>query len=205
MKKVLFILLFIGCGSLSSIAQEITRQDIIQISGYAYANDSTLAKLPYVKVNVNGTGRGTFTDKSGFFSIAILKTDTLSFSTLGYAPRTYYLKPSDWDKGELTTAILMDPVFYELDAVTVRGLTLEAFRREFLALQLPDDELSPNALIDINELGMPAPDLNPGFSPGISLSPTELLQRVPFIQKALRRKRARDISEDPDVSIPEMK
>ncbi|WP_158640520.1 carboxypeptidase-like regulatory domain-containing protein [Anseongella ginsenosidimutans] len=205
MKKVLFILLFTAGGFLSSFAQEITRQDIIQISGYAYANDSSLAKLPYVKVLIKGTGRGTFTDESGFFSIAILKSDTLSFSTLGYAPRTYYLKKDDWNKGELTTAILMDPISYELDAVTVRGLTVEAFRREFLALQLPDDAYSPNALIDVNELGMPAPDLSPGFSPGISLSPTELLQRVPFIQKALRRKRARDISEDPDVSIPEMK
>lgn len=205
MKKVLFILFFTGCGFLSAFAQEVTRQDIIQISGYAYSNDSTLAKLPYVKVVVEGTGRGTFTDETGFFSIAMLKTDTLSFSTLGYAPRTYYLKKADWNKGELTTAILMDPISYELDVVTVRGLTREAFRREFLALQLPEDDISPNALIDIDELGMPAPDLNPGFSPGISLSPTELLQRVPFIQKALRRKKARDISEDPDVSIPEMK
>lgn len=205
MRKVLFILLFTGCGFLSAFAQEVTRQDIIQISGYAYSNDSTLAKLPYVKVVVEGTGRGTFTDETGFFSIAMLKTDTLSFSTLGYAPRTYYLKTADWNKGELTTAILMDPISYELDVVTVRGLTREAFRREFLALQLPEDNMSPNALIDIDELGMPAPDLNPGFSPGVSLSPTELLQRVPFIQKALRRKRARDISEDPDVSIPEMK
>lgn len=194
-----------SCGYMSSVAQRVTREDIIQISGYAYANDSTLAKLPYVKVSIKGTGRGTFSDETGFFSIAILKTDTLHFSTLGYAPRTYYLKPADRQKEELTTAILMDPVYYELDAVTVRGLTLEAFKREFLALQLPDDNLSPNALVDVNDLGMPAPNLTPGFSPGVSLSPTELLQRVPIIQKALRRKRARDISEDPDVSIPEMK
>lgn len=204
MKKVLFILLFLGCGIAGSIAQEVTRQDIIQISGYAYADDSTLAKLPYVKVTVAGTGRGTFTDKTGFFSIAVLKTDTLSFSTLGYAPRTYFLKEADQHKEELTTAILMNPVSYELDAVTVRGLTLDAFRREFLALQLPDDDLSPDAFVDVDELGMPAPDLSPGFSPGVSLSPTELLQRVPIIQKALRRKRARDISSDPDVNIPEM-
>lgn len=204
MKKALFILLFLSCGYFSSVAQEVTRQDIVQVSGYAYSNDSTLAKLPYVKVEIKGTGRGTFTDKSGFFSIAILKTDTLSFSTLGYAARTYYLKQSDHDKGELTTAILMDPISYELDAVTVRGLTLDAFRREFLALQLPDEEISPDALVDVSELGMAAPDLSPGFSPGISLSPTELLQRVPIIQKALRRKRARDLNRDPDVNIPEM-
>lgn len=204
MRKALLILLFTGCGFLSAFAQEITREDIIQISGYTYANDSTLDKLPYVKVVIKGTGRGTFTDETGFFSIAILKTDTLAFSTLGYAPRTYYLKQADRYKEELTTAILMDPVSYQLDAVTVRGLTLEAFKREFLALQLPDEDLSPNAFVDVGDLGINAPDLTPGFSPGISLSPTELLQRVPVIQKALRRKRARDIAEDADVTIPEM-
>lgn len=198
-------MLLLGCGYLGAAAQQLSREDIIQISGYVYANDSTLSKLPYVKINIKGTSRGTFTDETGFFSIAVLKTDTLHFSTLGYAPRTYYLKPADRRKEELTTAILMDPVYYELDAVTVRGLTLDAFKREFLALQLPDDQLSPNAFVDVNELGMPAPNLTPGFSPGVSLSPTELLQRVPIIQKALRRKRARDISDDPDVSIPEMK
>src|SRR3546814_17799899 len=106
----------------------------------------------------------------------MLKTDTLAFSTLGYAPRTYHLKIADRNKGELTTAILMDPVSYELDAVTVRGLTLEAFKREFLALQLPDDNISSSAFVDVNDLGITAPDLTPGFSPGISLSPTALLQ-----------------------------
>lgn len=187
------------------MAQELDRDDIIQISGYAYANDSSLAKLPYVKVLIKGTSRGTFTDESGFFSIAMRKSDTLSFSSLGFAPRDYYLRTQDREKEELTTAILMDPVSYELNAVTVRGLTKEAFQREFLALELPDDNISPNALIDVEDLGKKGMPLTPGMSPGISLSPTELLQRVPFIQRSLRRKRARDLQDDPNVSMPEMK
>lgn len=198
-------MLFVAGGFLSSFAQLVTRSDIIQVSGYVYSNDSTLAKLPYAQIIIRGSSHGTYSDKSGFFSIAMLKSDTLSFSLLGYAPRTYYLKREDWNKGEITTAVLMDPISYELDAVTVRGMTREAFRREFLALRIPDDDLSPDALVDIDELGISAPELSPGFSPGVTLSPTELLQRVPFIQKALRRKRAKEINEDPDVSIPEMK
>lgn len=190
---------------LSSHAQEISREDIIQVSGYVYSDDSTLAKLPYVRVMIKGSGRGMLTDESGFFSIAMLKTDTLSFSTLGYASHTYYLKETDRLKSELTTAILLEPISYELDAITVRGMTREAFKREFLALRMPENDLSSSALVDVSELGSADPELTPGFSPGVTLSPTELLQRVPFIQKALRRKKARDINEDPNVNIPEMK
>ncbi|HYH55131.1 MAG TPA: hypothetical protein VD772_00885, partial [Anseongella sp.] len=82
MKRTTLILLFIAGGFLSGFAQEIAREDIIQVSGYAYSNDSTLAKLPYVRVSVKGSNRGMFTDESGFFSITMLKSDTLSFSTL---------------------------------------------------------------------------------------------------------------------------
>lgn len=151
---------------------------------------------------VAGTSRGRLADENGFFSIAVLKTDTLVFSSLGFARQRYYLNQEDRDRESITTAILLEPTTYGLEGVTVHGMSREAFKREFLAYQ--PNEVSTNT-ISVDKLGRITPDLTPGVSPGITLSPTELIQQIPFVQRAQFRKKAKEIREDPNVNIPEMK
>ncbi|HEY2727111.1 MAG TPA: carboxypeptidase-like regulatory domain-containing protein, partial [Parafilimonas sp.] len=87
MNKPLRYFLFAGMifWSFCSSAQNQTQQkdSVVQLYGVVMSSDS-LRGLDATSVIVEGTGRGTITNDQGVFSIAVLKGNTIRFSSVGF-------------------------------------------------------------------------------------------------------------------------
>lgn len=197
--KYIFIVLFaLGAIKIAN-AQNSINADIIQLSGVVFTADS-LERIPYVTIRVKGSNRGTVSDVKGFFSLAILKTDTLIFTAVGFTTREYAIPNPQSVKEKLTVAILMNTEFYNLRGVTIQGLTREGFRQAFLDLEIPDESaytINPSALPRVDELRLPPPT-------GLAFSPSELIRELPFIKRIIQRKKQKEFSEEEGGRIPKM-
>jgi hypothetical protein len=119
--------------------QKPSEPKAIQLSGLTLSEDS-LDIIPYVTVLVKNRFKGTISDARGFFSLVALEGDSLVFSSVGF--RAFPLL--------LTAAMVKEPLFSVLipmerdtmslpEAIVYPWPTREAFRQEFMALQLKDD------------------------------------------------------------------
>lgn len=122
---------------------------VIQFSGIIVGEDST-SGVPGVHIYVPKAGRGTTSNQYGYFSMPVLKGDSVVISTIGYG-RQHYIVPGD--KGESITVVV------ELTADTTYLPTVEIFpypteelfKEAILALELPEqiDKGSPNMGEDV--------------------------------------------------------
>ncbi len=194
------LLIFIACSAMKTAsAQTAAKIEIIQLSGVVFTADS-LDRIPYVTIRVKGSNRGTVSDVKGFFSLAILKTDTLIFTAVGFTTREYVIPNPENVKEKLTVAILMNTEFYNLRGVTIQGLTRDGFRQAFLDLEIPEESayaINPSALPKVDELRLPPPT-------GLAFSPTELIKEIPFIKRIIQRKKQKQFSEEEGGRIPKM-
>jgi len=111
----------------------------VQLSGLTLSEDS-LDVIPYVTILVKNRFKGTISDVRGFFSLVALEGDSLVFSSVGYRAYPLYI----------TSGMVNDPLFSVLipmerdtmqlpEALIYPWPSREAFRQEFMALQLKDD------------------------------------------------------------------
>lgn len=141
MVRIIRLILLLMLVSPALWAQEQTPNDrkAVQLSGLTLSDDS-LDVIPYVTVLVKNRYKGTISDGRGFFSLVALEGDSLLFSSVGF--RAYPLL--------VTAAMVKDPLYSVLipmerdtmrlpEAIIYPWPTREAFRQEFMALQLKDD------------------------------------------------------------------
>ncbi len=122
---------------------------VIQFSGIIVGEDST-SGVPGVHIYVPKAGRGTTSNQYGYFSMPVLKGDSIVISTIGYG-RQHYIVPGD--RGESITVVV------ELTADTTYLPTVsifpypteELFKEAILALELPEQlgKDSPNMGEDV--------------------------------------------------------
>lgn len=115
---------------------------VIQLSGLVLGEDSTYA-LAGVNVYVPVAGRGTSTNRYGYFSLPVLPGDSVLFSTVGHK-RQYFLVPEDRVESMTVIVELQTDTTY-LPAITVFPYpSEEIFKEALLALNLPDENQYAN-------------------------------------------------------------
>lgn len=122
-------------------ASEINAQGkkhVIQLSGIILGED-TVSGIPGVHVYVPKAGRGTTTNRVGYFSLPVLEGDSVVFSSVGYERKHYIVPPTEKDHITLVIDLVTDTTY--LDDVTIMPFpTEEVFKEAILALNIPLDE-----------------------------------------------------------------
>ncbi len=141
LRPILFVLIaMLASGSL--LAQDAPEQQdsVIQFSGLIVAEENgELIPLPLTNVLLKESGRGTYADVEGFFSIVAVKGETVVFSQIGYESVEYVI-PDTLTHNRYSIYQLMTK-----DSINLPGPVIypwpsrEHFKIEFLALNIPDE------------------------------------------------------------------
>jgi hypothetical protein len=140
-KKLGAWFLFICCLASS---QPVFSQDsdsvYVQFSGIVVTADS-LQPVPFVNITIDGTYRGTMSDLSGFFSLIARKSETISFSSVGFKTVAYHI-PDTLSKDRYTLIQVMRPDTLYLDETFIYPWpTYEQFKNAFVNADIPDDDM----------------------------------------------------------------
>lgn len=140
---VLGLVLVLSMVAVDAVAQRSNR--IIQLSGIILGEDS-VSGLPGVHIYVPKAGRGTTSNRTGYFSMPVLVGDSVVISSVGYTRRHYIVPNSPTEF--LTVIVEMVPDVTYLEEVQIMPFpTEEVFKEAVLALNVPmDNGVSPNAM-----------------------------------------------------------
>ena len=136
-KKLLIILLMLLAGK--DLRAQVSRA-LIQFSGVVVANDS-LQPIPYTNVMIKNTNRGTLTDYYGFFSFVAMKGDTIEFNYLGYKKANFIIPDTLSEERYSLIQVLIRDTLTLKEAVIYPWPSKEEFKRAFVQLKVPDDDL----------------------------------------------------------------
>lgn len=127
--------------SLSFLSQKSYAQGgrhVIQLSGIVLGEDS-VSGIPGVHIYVPKAGRGTTSNRVGYFSMPVLEGDEIVVSAIGYEKQ--FFKVPSYEKDNLTIVIelVSDTTF--LETVEIMPFpTEQIFKEAVLALNLPIEE-----------------------------------------------------------------
>ena len=137
--RFLVLLLFLTCSL--TLSSQTDSAEVIQFSGLVMTEEEgELVPLPYANILLSESGRGTFSDFEGFFSIVALKGEKVVFSSVGYATVEFIIPDTLTEKKRYTIYQIMTRDTLELPtAVVYPWPSREHFKIEFLALEVPED------------------------------------------------------------------
>lgn len=139
---LVIVLLFLVAGNQRLHAQDVPDQKIIQLSGVILNADSTVA-IPGVNIYVPRKGRGTSSNRYGYFSMPVMAGDSVVFSFIGLKRQSVKI-PEDIQEDKLSYILTMVEDQYELAEVKILPYpTEEEFKNAILALNI-DDEVALN-------------------------------------------------------------
>lgn len=140
---IFFLALIFGVSSTDSFAQ--SKKRVIQLSGIILSEDS-VSGLPGVHIYVPKAGRGTTSNRTGYFSMPVLEGDSVVISSVGYN-RRHYIVPRSINE-YLTIIVEMVPDVTYLQEVEIMPFpTEEVFKEAVLALNIPmDNGVDPRAM-----------------------------------------------------------
>lgn len=81
------IISFLCCVATASLGQKLIKGIVV--------DSTSLTNLPGVNVKIKNTNRGTSTNSSGIFTLMVTESDTLVFSSVGYAKVVLPVYPDD--------------------------------------------------------------------------------------------------------------
>jgi hypothetical protein len=123
MFRKITILGIIGIGLFSGCVQGQFKR-VYQLSGLI-VNKTTHEAVPYVQVRVNNSRRGNVANGDGFYSIPVVETDTVYFSSLGFRTTRFifgdYLKEYE---GDANSAYIYAINYLEEDSIMLTGITI---------------------------------------------------------------------------------
>jgi hypothetical protein len=121
--------------------QGADKRKLIQFSGVVVEGDS-LRPVPFTSIIVKKSNRGTVSDYFGYFSFVAQASDTIQFSAIGFGMANYIIPDTlSTNKYSLIQVLRGDTVTLKLTEV-YPWPTKEQFKHAFLALKLPDDDLT---------------------------------------------------------------
>lgn len=132
---VVFIILaaFIGFS-----AEAQTTKRVIQLSGVVISSDSTSGPIPGVHIYVPKAGRGTTSNRTGFFSMPVLVGDSVVISAVGYV-RQSTIVPNYHSDFMTIVVEMVEDVTYLREVTIMPFPTEEVFKQAVLALNVPFD------------------------------------------------------------------
>lgn len=175
---LLLVFLIICHNELQAQAPALPSKRVIQLSGQVVRSDS-LSGLEGVAVYVPGTTRGTYTRKSGYFSIPVVVGDSVVFGALGYG-KHYLLIPDGLKSGELTIRIALEEHTTALPMVNVMPWATEYdLKQAVLKTRLPE------------EPGQQLPSIPPpvAYKSILDIPPMSAAQNFRYGQQQLRQAR----------------
>jgi hypothetical protein len=140
MKKIIRLLLFMAFLTPLGVKAQFERMkdSVVQLYGIIMTADK-LQAIPGVSVAVKGRNQGTISNDQGVFSIALLKGDSVEFTSIGYKPRAIEI-PRNIEGNSYSIIQLMVQDTQYLPATIIRPRpTREQFERDFVNVQMPDD------------------------------------------------------------------
>ncbi|WP_438945576.1 carboxypeptidase-like regulatory domain-containing protein [Sediminibacterium sp.] len=136
-----FFLILTGLGwANKAVAQQTNpyRDSIVQLYGVVMTADS-LRGIPSASVIVEGKGRGTITSYDGVFSIAVMKGDRITFSSIGFKNNSIQI-PYNLESNQYSVIqLLVSDTAYLPATILKPRPTREQFERDFLNNRFPDD------------------------------------------------------------------
>jgi hypothetical protein len=117
------------------------QKEIVQFSGVVVDEDSTSTGMFRVHVYVPTAGRGTVTNRYGYFSLPVLVGDSVLISAIGYQKQHFIIPANQGDSYTVLVEMVTDTTV--LSTVEIFPYpTEELFKEAILALNLPVDDLS---------------------------------------------------------------
>ena len=114
------------------------RDSVVQLYGVVMTADS-LQGIPSCSVIVEGKGRGTITSFDGVFSIAVLKGDRITFSSIGFKDRSIIIPQSLEGNQYSVIQLLVSDTTYLPATILKPRPTREQFERDFVNNKVVDD------------------------------------------------------------------
>jgi hypothetical protein len=118
--------------------QPTIKDSVIQLYGVVMTADS-LKAIPSASIIVQGKGRGTITNDDGVFSIAVLKGDKITFSSVGYKDKTIDIPTNLKETQYSVIQLLINDTNYLPATILKPRPSREEFERDFVNTQIPDD------------------------------------------------------------------
>lgn len=139
--RFIIIILIVLCTGVPAAAQdEAPDQDVVQFSGVV-VDAKNLDPVSFTNIMIKGTRRGTISDYYGYFSFVALKSDTIQFSAVGYKESDFII-PDTITKSRYSLIHVMDADTILLAPTVIYPWpTEEDFKRAFVTLDIPDDDL----------------------------------------------------------------
>ncbi|MEM6359034.1 MAG: carboxypeptidase-like regulatory domain-containing protein [Bacteroidota bacterium] len=135
--SILIILLLVVCCVYNSVNAQ-GQKKVIQLSGIVLGEDS-VSGIPGVHIYVPKAGRGTTTNRVGYFSLPVLPGDEMVVSAVGYERQYFKVPDSDRDNLTIIVELVSDTTF--LETVEIMPFpTEEIFKEAVVALNLPIDK-----------------------------------------------------------------
>jgi len=116
-------------------------QEVVQLSGVVVVAEEgeKVIGLPYTNVAVKGTSRGTITEMEGFFSIVVVKGETIVFSRIGYKNEEYIIPDTLTSNSQSIVQSLTKDTVLLTEAVIYPWPSRENFKEEFLDMDVVDE------------------------------------------------------------------
>jgi len=114
------------------------KDSVVQLFGIVMTADS-LRGIPAASVVVTGKGRGTITNSDGVFSIAVLKGDKITFSSIGFKNKIIDIPHNLTDNQYSVIQLLVSDTAYLPATILKPRPTREQFDRDFVNDVVPDD------------------------------------------------------------------
>ena len=130
--------LFLAFGFLATVSAQ--QEEVIQFSGTVVTiEEDEIVPVPLTNILIENTGRGTYSEFNGLFSLVARKGDVVVFSSIGYETVRYEI-PDTLSTNRYTIIQLMTKDSLNLpETVVYPWPSREHFKIEFLALNVPED------------------------------------------------------------------
>lgn len=135
--KIIFLLLLMS-GVLFSINFSYGQGErkIIQLSGIILSEEDSTSGMPGVHIYVPKAGRGTTSNRVGYFSMPVLEGDEIVISAIGYEKQYYKIPELNKDNITIIVELISDITY--LDEVSIMPFpTEEVLKEAVIALNLP--------------------------------------------------------------------
>jgi hypothetical protein len=134
--------LFSGSFFSTTIQAQVVQDeyDLVQFSGITITADS-LNPVPYTKILDVASHRGTTSDVNGYFSFVAHKTDTVVFTALGFKPASFIIPDTITQQRYSLIQLMTADTLTLAAAIIFPWPTLEEFKRAFVEIKIPDDDL----------------------------------------------------------------
>jgi len=122
------------------LAKAQTDESLVQLSGLVLdGSQEQLGSVPYANIYIQGEGRGTYSDFSGFFSIVVRQGDTVRFSAVGFQTATLVVPDTLVDQRYSIVQMMSQDTVNLATAVIFPWPSREHFKLEFLAMDVSSD------------------------------------------------------------------